>query len=177
MLEFSCHTLIWKIDWKINIHNVKIWTFRTSSSWENMTHETHMQLYSRQRTIFFAASVMTNVSSMSTYNTYILFLKDRKDAWGKNATNGNLSLLSFRWHCPRKNGDMNICIKKNFEWFLGPFLANQGQVRKKFVKKRPNFLDFYIFCPWIEFVNLDKKCNICVVLTSDQWKLVTTSDP
>ena len=24
---------------KINIHNVKIWTFRTSSSWENMTHE------------------------------------------------------------------------------------------------------------------------------------------
>ena len=43
--------------------------------------------------------------------------------------------LFFRWHCPRKNGDMNICIKKNFEWFLGPFLANQGQVRKKSVKK------------------------------------------
>ena len=72
--EFSCFRSEKSIE-KINIHNVKIWTFRTSSSWENMTHETHMQLYSRQRTIFFAASVMTNVSSMSTYNTYILFLK------------------------------------------------------------------------------------------------------
>ena len=94
---WNFRALVWseKSIEKINIHNVKIWTFRTSSSWENMTHEIHMQLYSRQRTIFFAASVMTNVSSMSTYNTDILFLKDRKDAWRKNATNGNLSLLSF----------------------------------------------------------------------------------
>ena len=36
--EFSCFRSEKSIE-KINIHNVKIWTFRTSSSWENMTHE------------------------------------------------------------------------------------------------------------------------------------------
>ena len=32
---------------------------------------------------------------------------------------------------------------------------------------------FSFACHLAHFV----KCNICVVLTSDQWKLVTTSDP
>ena len=46
--EFSCFRSEKSIE-KINIHNVKIWTFRTSSSWENMTHEHTCNSDSRQK--------------------------------------------------------------------------------------------------------------------------------
>ena len=145
MLEFSCHTLIWKIDWKINIHNVKIWTFRTSSSWENMTHETHMQLYSRQRTIFFAASVMTNVSSMSTYNTYILFLKDRKDAWGKTQPTGIYPSSLFSMTLSKKKWRYEYLHKEEFWMIFRSIFGQSRSSQKKNPLKKSEFFGFLYF--------------------------------
>ena len=90
------------------------------------------------------------------FDVYIQYLhlvpKRQKRCVGKKRNQREfIPPLFFRWHCPRRNGDMNICIKKNFEWFLGPFLANQGQVRKKNPLKKSEFFGFlyFLFMNWI----------------------------
>lgn len=89
--EFSCFRSEKSIE-KINIHNVKIWTFRTSSSWENMTHEnTHTCNFIQGKgPSFLLCSTCDDECFCYVYTMHHLVFPSKRSTG-----------FSFRWHCPR----------------------------------------------------------------------------